>query len=207
MGVTQAAGLSLRWMRDHIGAAVDRPDESLTRPTTPRGGSRDGAARIGRRDLGAVPDGRAHAALRSRRARGAGRASPPSHTRGHVIRAVLEGVAFSLRDTFAIFAELGVPVVNVRVGGGGARSAAVAADPGRHLRPAGRDGEGGGRRRLRRRHSRRRRRRLWPAVDAACDASCAPPAEPIRTRRHRRDERALRPVHPRLSGTAHDLQP
>jgi len=39
-----------------------------------------------------------------------------------VIRAILEGVAFSLRDTFAIFRELGVPVKSIRLGGGGARS-------------------------------------------------------------------------------------
>jgi xylulokinase len=45
-----------------------------------------------------------------------------SHTRGHVVRAVLEGVAFSLKDTFSLFAEMGVPVRNVRLGGGGARS-------------------------------------------------------------------------------------
>jgi len=40
----------------------------------------------------------------------------------HVIRAILEGVAFSLRDTFTIFRELGVPVKSIRLGGGGARS-------------------------------------------------------------------------------------
>jgi xylulokinase len=39
-----------------------------------------------------------------------------------VIRAVLEGVAFSLKDTFSLFAEMKVPVTNVRLGGGGARS-------------------------------------------------------------------------------------
>jgi xylulokinase len=46
-----------------------------------------------------------------------------SHTRAHVIRAVLEGVAFSLRDSFEIFSDLDVPVASIRVGGGGARSA------------------------------------------------------------------------------------
>jgi xylulokinase len=46
-----------------------------------------------------------------------------SHTRGHVIRAILEGVAFSLRDTFTIFQEMEVPVMTIRLGGGGARSA------------------------------------------------------------------------------------
>jgi xylulokinase len=35
---------------------------------------------------------------------------------------VLEGVAFSLKDTFTLFAELGVPVSKIRLGGGGARS-------------------------------------------------------------------------------------
>jgi xylulokinase len=45
-----------------------------------------------------------------------------SHTRAHVIRAILEGVAFSLKDTFAIFQEMNVPVKNIRLGGGGARS-------------------------------------------------------------------------------------
>jgi xylulokinase len=45
-----------------------------------------------------------------------------SHGRGHIIRAILEGVAFSLRDTFSIFDEMNVPVTNVRLGGGGARS-------------------------------------------------------------------------------------
>jgi xylulokinase len=45
-----------------------------------------------------------------------------SHGRGDVVRAVLEGVAFSLRDSFTIFAELEIPVERVRLGGGGARS-------------------------------------------------------------------------------------
>jgi xylulokinase len=45
-----------------------------------------------------------------------------SHSRGHVTRAVLEGVAFSLKDTFSLFAAMKVPVNNVRLGGGGARS-------------------------------------------------------------------------------------
>jgi len=45
-----------------------------------------------------------------------------SHTRGHVVRAVLEGVAFSLKDSFTIFGEMKVPLSSVRLGGGGARS-------------------------------------------------------------------------------------
>jgi xylulokinase len=45
-----------------------------------------------------------------------------SHTRGHIIRAVMEGVAYSLKDTFTIFEEMEIPVTSIRLGGGGARS-------------------------------------------------------------------------------------
>src|SRR5271166_6944153 len=45
-----------------------------------------------------------------------------SHTRGHIIRAVMEGVAYSLKDTFTIFDEMQIPVTSIRLGGGGARS-------------------------------------------------------------------------------------
>ncbi len=41
----------------------------------------------------------------------------------HFVRAVLEGVAYSLQDTFTLFAELGIPVSGIRLGGGGARGA------------------------------------------------------------------------------------
>jgi xylulokinase len=39
-----------------------------------------------------------------------------------VVRAILEGVAFSLKDSFSIFDELGLPIERIRLGGGGARS-------------------------------------------------------------------------------------
>ena len=34
----------------------------------------------------------------------------------------MEGVAFSLKDTFTIFEEMKIPVTSIRLGGGGARS-------------------------------------------------------------------------------------
>ncbi len=34
---------------------------------------------------------------------------------------MLEGVAYSLQDTFTLFAEFGIPVSGIRLGGGGAR--------------------------------------------------------------------------------------
>jgi xylulokinase len=119
MGVTQAAGLSLRWFRDQFGAGPDDGTDPYDRmaaeaATVPAGA--DGAIwapyLMGERTPHLDPTARA--ALVGLTA---------SHTRAHVIRAVMEGVAFSLRDTFEIFKELKVPVETVRLGGGGARSA------------------------------------------------------------------------------------
>ena len=45
-----------------------------------------------------------------------------AHTRGHCTRSVMEGVAYSLRDSLAIIRDLGVPVDQIRVSGGGSKS-------------------------------------------------------------------------------------
>ena len=48
----------------------------------------------------------------------------PRHTRGHLTRAVLEGVAFGLRDNFQLLQKAGLPPPHeVRISGGGAKSA------------------------------------------------------------------------------------
>jgi xylulokinase len=119
MGVTQAAGLSLRWFRDQFGASNnDRRDpyERLTEEaaTAPPGcnGLLWTPYLMGERTPHLDPC-----------ARGALVGLTASHTRADVIRAILEGVAFSLRDTFSILGEMNIPVKNVRLGGGGARSA------------------------------------------------------------------------------------
>lgn len=44
------------------------------------------------------------------------------HERGHMARAVMEGVAMSLRESVEIIKELGVPVQEMRLSGGGAKS-------------------------------------------------------------------------------------
>jgi xylulokinase len=118
MGVTQAAGLSLRWFRDQFGAGVDDgrdPYERLTGEAATVLPGSDGLLwtpyLMGER----TPHLDANA-------RGALVGLTASHTRAHLIRAVLEGVAFSLRDTFTIFEEMQVPVKGIRLGGGGARS-------------------------------------------------------------------------------------
>src|SRR5438128_3580089 len=118
MGVTQAAGLSLRWFRDQFGAGVEDgrdPYERLMEEAAGVNAGADGALwtpyLMGERTPHLDPHARA--ALVGLTA---------SHTRAHVVRAILEGVAFSLRDTFEIFKEMSVPVETVRLGGGGARS-------------------------------------------------------------------------------------
>ena len=161
MGVTQAAGLSLRWIRDQFCApGYSYAELSKEAAAVPPGcdGVLWAPYLMGER----TPhlDSSVRAALTGLAA---------SHTRGHVARAVMEGVAFSQRDSFTIFAELGVPVNKVRVTGGGARSTlwkqiqadvynhaveTIAADEGGAYGAALLAGVGTG---------------VWPSVDEACD--------------------------------------
>ncbi len=167
MGVTQAAGLSLRWFRDQFGpasAAEGRdPYDQLTAEaaTVPAGsgGLLWAPYLMGER----TPHLDANA-------RGVLAGVMASHTRAHVVRAILEGVAFSLKDTFTIFGEMNVPVKSIRLGGGGARSPlwrqiqadvygheveVVEAEEGAAYGAAILAGVGA---------------RLWPSVDAACSS-------------------------------------
>ena len=122
MGVTQAAGLSLRWFRDTFGlaknaaASADRdPYEFLSEEAAIAPPGAEGLLwapyLMGERTPHLDPN-----------ARGALVGITPSHHRGHILRAILEGVAFSLKDSFSIFEEMKVPVKQIRLGGGGARS-------------------------------------------------------------------------------------
>jgi xylulokinase len=112
MGVTQGAGLSLRWFRDQFGG--DSYEELTADAAKVPAGANNllwAPYLMGERTPHLDPNARA--ALVGLTA---------SHTRGHIVRAVLEGVAFSLRDSFEIFREMNVPVESIRLGGGGARS-------------------------------------------------------------------------------------
>ncbi len=122
MGVTQAAGLSLRWFRDTfgvnstgLGAKNRDPYELLCQEASSIAPGADGVLwtpyLMGERTPHLDPNARA--ALVGLTA---------SHGRGHIIRAILEGVAFSLKDTLTIFRELSIPVRAIRLGGGGARA-------------------------------------------------------------------------------------
>jgi xylulokinase len=118
MGVTQAAGLSLRWFRDQFGAGKDDGRDPYERLSEEAASVPAGAENLfwapylmGERTPHLDPN-----------VRGALVGISPSHTRAHIVRAIQEGVAFSLKDTFSIFEEMNVPVAKIRLGGGGARS-------------------------------------------------------------------------------------
>jgi xylulokinase len=167
MGVTQAAGLSLRWFRDQFGAGSGSehdPYQRLSEEAATIVPGCDGLLwtpyLMGERTPHLDPQARA--ALVGLTA---------NHTRAHIIRAILEGVAFSLRNSFTILAEMNVPVESIRLGGGGARSALwrqiqadvygqeveiVEAEEGAAYGAAILAGVGAG---------------LWPSVDAACAAN------------------------------------
>ena len=119
MGVTQSAGYSLRWFRDEFCACPDGKRASYDQLTAEAAKTNPGADGLiwlpylmGERTPHLDPD-----------ARGALVGLTAQHTRGHVVRAILEGVAFSLRDTLTIFRELKLPIESTRLGGGGARGA------------------------------------------------------------------------------------
>jgi xylulokinase len=164
MGVTQAAGQSFRWFRDTfgtIGKAAGDPYDSLSQEAAAIPAGADGVLwapyLMGERTPHLDSD-----------VRGALIGLAASHGRGHIIRAILEGVAFSLKDSLTIFAEIGVPVDDIRLGGGGARSplwrqiqadvyakpvSLLAAEEGCAYGAAVLAGVGAG---------------LWPSVDEAC---------------------------------------
>jgi xylulokinase len=112
MGVTNGAGLSLRWFRDTFAPGSSYEELTAGAEDVPAGS--DGMLwapyLFGERTPHLDPEARA-----------AFVGLTASHTRADCVRAVMEGVAFSLRDTFSLFEELGIPVTGIRLGGGGAR--------------------------------------------------------------------------------------
>lgn len=112
MGVTQSAGLSFRWLKETFFATQDYDTLTSAAEKIPAGsqGLQWAPYLLGERTPHLDPEVRAAFAGIS-----------SVHTAAHFVRAVLEGVAYSLQDTFTLFAELGIPVSAVRLGGGGAR--------------------------------------------------------------------------------------
>jgi len=111
MGVTLSAGGSLQWWRDTTGKGYDELVEAASQAPPGSEGLVFLPYLTGERTPHLDPEARgAFVGLTSR------------HGLGHMTRAVMEGVVFSLRDSLEIMRGLDVPVQQVRATGGGARS-------------------------------------------------------------------------------------
>jgi xylulokinase len=113
MGVMLSAAGSLQWVRDSLapGTSFDVLLEEAERWPPGCEGLLFAPYLAGERTPHADPD-----------ARGAYVGLSLRHDRGALVRAVLEGVAFGLRDSLELLRELGVHADVGRVSGGGARS-------------------------------------------------------------------------------------
>ena len=114
MGVMLSAGGSLRWFRQAF--AAGEPFERLDAEAESWPAGSEGVVFLpylaGERTPHADPD-----------ARGAFVGLALQHDRGALVRALLEGVAYGLRDSLEVLRALGCRIDVGRVSGGGARSA------------------------------------------------------------------------------------
>ncbi|GAB4518188.1 MAG: xylulokinase [Anaerolineae bacterium] len=117
LGAILSAGLSLRWLRDLVGLRDTRDAyERLSAEAAEVPPGADGLVflpyLVGERTPHMDP-----------LARGAFVGLSYHHTRGHMARAVMEGVTFALRQTLEISLSMSQPVEQVIAAGGGAESA------------------------------------------------------------------------------------
>ena len=111
MGVMLSAAGSLRWLRDVVGGDYATLTAEAERWPPRTEGLLFAPYLTGERTPHADADVRA-----------AFQGLSPEHDRGALARAVLEGVAYGLRDSLELLRTLGVEAVSARVSGGGARS-------------------------------------------------------------------------------------
>jgi xylulokinase len=114
MAATLSAGLSLSWFSENIAHGESFDALSAEAATIPPGS--EGAFFLpylaGERTPHLDPDARAMFFGLTLK-----------HTRAHMTRAIMEGVAYSYRDCLDVVAKLGIPVQRIIASGGGARSA------------------------------------------------------------------------------------
>jgi xylulokinase len=114
MGVTQGAGLSLQWFRNNLAPGMSYDELTAEAAKAPAGsqGLYWLPYLMGERTPHLDPE-----------ARGGWMGLIAKHRRADLLRALLEGVSYSLKDGLDIIEEMGVTVHSIRVSGGGARSA------------------------------------------------------------------------------------
>ena len=123
MGVMLSAGLSYRWFRDEL-AALEKAAEKV---------SGVDAFDLLNREAASAPPGSGGVLflpyLNGERtphadphARGTFIGISSAHRRAHLVRAVMEGITFGLRDSLELMRATGQPVSRLRAIGGGAKS-------------------------------------------------------------------------------------
>ncbi|MFZ5989512.1 MAG: xylulokinase [Bacillota bacterium] len=123
MGVTQAAGLSIKWFRDNFCIEEKRVAELLEKDPYTLMDEEASKIEAGSKGLIYLPY------LMGERtphldpnAKGVFFGLTAKHGKKEMIRAVMEGVAFSLRDSLEIISGMGVEIKEVRASGGGGKS-------------------------------------------------------------------------------------
>lgn len=123
MGVTQGAGLSLKWFRDNFCscekesaalAGIDPyvlMDMQAAKAAPGCGGLLYLPYLMGERTPHLDPD-----------ARGVFFGLTAMHTKADLLRAVMEGVSYSLKDCMEVLRDMRIPVSEIRASGGGGRS-------------------------------------------------------------------------------------
>ncbi len=123
MGVHQAAGLSLRWLRDNV--CAEEVAEAEKRGIDPYDVMSEKADKIaaGSDRLIYLPylNGERTPHL-DPNCRGVFFGLSGVHKRAHLIRAVMEGVSYSLRDSVSILREMNIETSEMTATGGGGRS-------------------------------------------------------------------------------------
>jgi xylulokinase len=112
MGASLCAGLSLKWFRDNIGPV---PYDQLSAEAQEVSLGSEGLLflpyLVGERTPHMDPT-----------ARGVFFGLTLRHGRGHLVRAILEGVVLAMRDSLEIFKELGIRIDRIIASGGGAKN-------------------------------------------------------------------------------------
>ena len=115
MGVTLSAGGSFQWWRDALSVFGDAGFDDMAEAAFEVSPGAEGLLFLpylsGERTPHLDPS-----------ARGTFVGLTTQHTASHMTRAVMEGVVYSLRDSLEIMRSLSVPIEQIRVTGGGARS-------------------------------------------------------------------------------------
>ena len=120
MGVSLTAGGALQWFAEQLCPELGTPKKSVYDILNAEASRIEAGSEglfflpylAGERTPHADPD-----------ARGSFVGLTLKHTRGHMARAIMEGVTYAMRDSLAIIQDMGVPVRQVRGSGGGSKSA------------------------------------------------------------------------------------